>query len=415
MKWLWHELTRQRGPTQRTRRERKRGGVALLMSLTLLSLLMVVGTEVTQSASVRMRLAAHQRDEAKAEALAYAGREFYRLILIASKSLGNMSEQFPMAADMGISGDTLWQMVPNLDTGFLRLLFMSGGDADDATELAEDIQADPTKGEELAEQASSRLKKNFLNFDGDFSAEVSDEERRMFVGNFNATTLPELMENPQAQAIFGLMSGRENEDWLRERDLEAWELIANLADWVDADGIRIWRGGDEAEIYRDIEMEDEDDEYRPKNAPFDSLHEIRLVEGWHRDDVWQRFGRRLTIYGSGKININTATDDVLAGLLRAYAPSPTYDVTVVMNQIKEYKALGMANGGGSFSNGQSFYQFLEQVAAGVFDPAIANQITNQSSMMRVVSTGRVGLAEVKMITVFDMSSSRGKIVFWRLE
>ena len=46
-----------------------------------------------------------------------------------------------------------------------------------------------------------------------------------------------------AIALFGLMSGQENDQWFYDRNLERWELIANLVDWMDVDTNRIFRGG----------------------------------------------------------------------------------------------------------------------------------------------------------------------------
>src|SRR5690606_31334050 len=62
-----------------------------------------------------------------------------------------------------------------------------------------------------------------------------------------------------------------------------------------------------------------DDSYEPKNAPFDSIEELRLVRGIG-DDFWATFiepdpddprTRAITIYGSGAVNPNEATPEVL--------------------------------------------------------------------------------------------------------
>ena len=48
-------------------------------------------------------------------------------------------------------------------------------------------------------------------------------------------------------------------------------------------------------------------------AALDTLDEIRLVDGWHLDGVWERMGRHLTIYGGGKVNVNTVPEPSTAG------------------------------------------------------------------------------------------------------
>src|SRR3970282_832620 len=61
------------------------------------------------------------------------------------------------------------------------------------------------------------------------------------------------------------------------------------------------------------------DPYEVKNAPYDSLEELRLIRGVG-DDFWSTFvegdpedpkSRKLTIYGSGALNPNLAGADVL--------------------------------------------------------------------------------------------------------
>ena len=74
-----------------------------------------------------------------------------------------------------------------------------------------------------------------------------------------------------------------------------------------------------------------DDPYRNKNAPFDSIEELRLVRGF-TDDFWATFveplpndpkSRIMTIYASGLININEATPQVLLSRVCSFASETT--------------------------------------------------------------------------------------------
>src|SRR5690606_28136560 len=110
------------------------------------------------------------------------------------------------------------------------------------------------------------------------------------------------LENDRAIRLYALMGGPDNDQFFYERNLERWALIGDLADWNDLDNDRLYQGGREDALYQDGP-----EPYRPKNAAFDSLGEVRLVNGWHRDDVWEKFGNELTIYGNGRVNVNTAS------------------------------------------------------------------------------------------------------------
>lgn len=409
-RWLWRELTRPRGSVRhrfyRVGR-RSRAGVALLMAITSILLLTVLVTEIAYAATVRAQLAVHQRDEVKAEALAYTGVQLYRLILVASKQLGNNPMFQSFSASMGINlGDALWQMVPMINSGLLRMVFVSDGsvDEDDMEEFEE--QGGLTDEELEESRESSGTKRNFLDFDGDFFAELIDEDSRIYVGQIQATNYAELLENRTALELYGLMSGQENDQFFYEIDMDRWELIGNLADWVDQDGDRLFQGGSEENLYNRLESP-----YLPKNAPFDTLREIRLVDGWNRDDIWEKYGEQLTIYGGGKVNINTASNEVLFALLKAHlepTPSDQY-VQELLVKLAEYKALT------NFTDTKTFVSVLESLGA-TPDPAMSTAIATESTVFRVTSTGVVGEASVSIEVVLDFSQdATGKVVYWRVE
>jgi general secretion pathway protein K len=113
------------------------------------------------------------------------------------------------------------------------------------------------------------------------------------------------------------------------------DLITAVIDWWDRDiqrtdfdpGAAATRtGGTGAED--DSLYQLRDDPYRNKNAPFDSIQELRLVRGF-TDDFWATFvepipndpaSRIMTIYASGLVNVNEASPQVLLGRICSYAP-----------------------------------------------------------------------------------------------
>ena len=89
-------------------------------------------------------------------------------------------------------------------------------------------------------------------------------------------------------------------------DTEAQSLAASLIDWRDEDStLSIPLGSAEDSYYRN-----ERNPYEAKDALFESLDEVRLVKGFNAN-VFEKIQDYITIYGSGKININTAGRNVL--------------------------------------------------------------------------------------------------------
>jgi len=414
MKRFWKFMTHPRGRQphaffQRPLKGGKKKGIALLMVTMCLAFVASVGTDIGMAGEVRMLKAVHQRDELMAEGLARSGVNMYRLVLVANKQLGENSAMSQGAEMMGVNlGNALWQAIPNINTGLLRMFLVSDGDVEE-----DDVERLMTEGLSLDERAESREEsaslfddKGFLDFEGDFVAEVEDEDSKVSIKGLASASTEVLTENATAIQLFGLMSGEENDQWFYDRNIDRWDLIANLKDWMDQDTNRSGaRGGYEDDLYNRL-----DSPYLSKNAPFDTKEEIRLVEGW-QDDVFDRFGEKITIYGTGKVNVNTASDAVLTGLFKAYiSPSPN-DLTCeqLLEAMKEYNLLT------SFNKGKDFVNWLESQGVSV-DENLESVVGTTSTVFRVTSTGFVGDTSRTITAIFDFSGSgEGDVLYWRLE
>jgi general secretion pathway protein K len=101
------------------------------------------------------------------------------------------------------------------------------------------------------------------------------------------------------------------------------DIVSDVIDWWDDDeqrtafdpgAAKVTDSGREDDIYARYA-----EPYRVKNAPFDSLDELRLVRGF-TDDFWATFiepdpedprTRQVTVYGSGAVNPNESRAEVL--------------------------------------------------------------------------------------------------------
>ncbi len=119
-----------------------------------------------------------------------------------------------------------------------------------------------------------------------------DEERKININKEEPATLKRLLEN-----VGGVQA-----------DL-AEELSYCLVDWRDSDPtFQHPTLGAEDSTYDDLTVP-----YQAKDAPFEILDELLLVKGISRD-IFLKIKDYLTVYGTGAVNVNTASKQALLAL-----------------------------------------------------------------------------------------------------
>ncbi len=117
-----------------------------------------------------------------------------------------------------------------------------------------------------------------------------DEERKINVNTADA----EVMER-----LFKVV--------LSADEMQAQDLAASIIDWRDGDSeLSTPVGSAEDTFYRNLAS----NSYEAKDAPLDVLEELRLIKGMDPNSM-EKLKDYLTVYGDGKININTAPKAVL--------------------------------------------------------------------------------------------------------
>ena len=102
--------------------------------------------------------------------------------------------------------------------------------------------------------------------------------------------------------------------------VDYWSELTEIIDWSDENpDLCDQSGSEDPSLYTALDSQD----YERKHAPFDSLEELFLVSGI-TDDFWSTFvdpnpddpsSRLMTIWGKGRININTAPPFVLYSIV----------------------------------------------------------------------------------------------------
>ena len=203
--------------------------------------------------------------------------------------------------------------------------------------------------------------------------------------------------NPQIrEMMLRLLTGR---DFRLERR-RAEDLLDAIKDWIDADDEATGAGAEGA-YYAGLGRP-----YAIKNAPLDCIEELLMVKGMTRE-LFYGTGESaglvqcLTVFGEGKININTAPKPVLGALAE--------EMTAAMvERFDEYRREGkndLADPG--------WYQKVRGVNAGIIPAAM---ITIKSDTYRITAVGLQGRMAERITGVAKRDADRKKIklLFWKV-
>lgn len=218
--------------------------------------------------------------------------------------------------------------------------------------------------------------------------------------------------------------GRRNINRLSEEDLreildqsgvtdvnQQDELIGALADWVDEDDFVSVNGAESDDAFYT------DRGYKVKNAPLDSIDELLLIKGFTESVVYggpadvedeppyAGIAKGLTVWGDGRVNVNTATAEVLMTL-------PELDETMVQAILE-----GRAGVDGEFGTEDDGFSSVDEVVAVTgADPALAGRITvDERRFVRVTSVGESQGIRSGTWCIFRQEGQDILPVFWREE
>jgi type II secretory pathway component PulK len=285
-------------------RERKAGkrsgeqGVAILMVLIALAILFPFTASFNFKSRVDWQSAVNHGDEVRARAVQRGAMQLSVLMFELQRMVFNQKQFREMMGAMDIT-----MLAP-----YLMSIF---GSTDGAEGLGALVGIDTSSLSELAldgggsfeirlEAESGKLNINCLAIE----AEGENQPRARVTETIEALTLPKLYDP--------LFDEEKSDGELYNRQ----QVLQAIVDYIDDDTKRFdayrLRQSSQDERYRYQELLDP---YQPRNARLDSLDELHLVEGV--DDDWMAaFGHELTVYGGCKVNINFASPEQIAQVLR---------------------------------------------------------------------------------------------------
>jgi general secretion pathway protein K len=220
---------------------------------------------------------------------------------------------------------------------------------------------------------------------GSFEVRIIDEDSKINVNGGGANAIS---HRRLAQQLMGLMAPPQFSPMFEQRDAQGqfsdrMAICSALIDWADldeqffsCDGTATASGGGAEDGYYTLLKKP----YRRKNAPYDSLEELRMVRGVG-DDFWATFvepdpqrpdKRVLTVWGQGTVNVNSANAQTLLGLVCAGAPEAELCVDPIqsaafLSGVTMAKAMTM--GAPMFGSKDDFIATLE--GKGMLGPLLA--------------------------------------------
>ncbi len=168
-------------------------------------------------------------------------------------------------------------------------------------------------------------------------------------------------------------------------------ILNSIIDWIDPND------NAKAEGAEDNYYESLDPPYPCKNGPLDTLSELHMIKGI-TDDVYGKISEHLTIYSDGKININTASKEVLVCL---------------DDEIDEANAEGIIQ----YREEKPFdtVEELKEVVGDEVYGRIASIIDVKSNVFNVVATGHVAKVEKVIRSAIDRQEGQISYLYWRIE
>ncbi|MDD5454296.1 MAG: type II secretion system minor pseudopilin GspK [Candidatus Ratteibacteria bacterium] len=226
----------------------------------------------------------------------------------------------------------------------------------------------------------------------------------------------------------GLNTGREKQKKLRiDQMLELCDnigldygIVPAIIDWIDADDeiteiLSITLGenkGAESAYYE----EELPVPYPCKNEPLDTTEEIMMVRGVEKENYYGEKGLKnfVTVFSSenGKININTANEQVLKATLRASVSSAEEKQTEIFELIDDVAVSSIMD----WRIDNPFYDLSP--LREFFSEEIANKISSaglldvKSGFFMIVSSAKVGKIEKTVTAVMERKQDDITVKYW---
>ena len=310
-------------------------GIAILIAMMTVMIMMSLVVNIIVSSAVNVQLAMTTRDRVKSEYLAKSGLNLG--IFLSSLSWGWSLFQAQPKSPVGVKplqddASSIWAAVnsfPPIGSYLIDLLAKGKKFSEN-----EGDQKDPFN---LRSIFSEKIASQMRLFEDQFSVEISDESAKI---NVNACYTGRCTQT--IRQLIALFSCPAERLFLEEKNLTPEELAYRIKDFItDSTEASPESGiGDLNAPYQQF-----DPPYNAKGRPFDTIDELKLVDGWD-DQIHKVFSDYITVYpypSSGReftptMNLNTMDTGFLSCLVpESHSHACLRNFVLTLHKLKKEK------------------------------------------------------------------------------
>lgn len=291
-------------------------GSAILYAVFLMTLLVFIAMEISKDSIVEYQSAVNSVKRVQAF---YAAKSCTQISLLRIKAYQQASATLGKSIPDPSMLDLLWQFPMSWPIAL-------------PTEMS-DINKDDFTA--LTQQST---------FKHQFSSQITSESGKIDINDLGSPS--EGIRNKTRDQILLLFAAKLQDQSAFSKKYANFrfnELVNDIADWVDADKVRIDGGSAETSRYPELR-----NDFIPPNQPFKTMEELHMVFGM-TDEIFDVLKPAITLYGGKGININYADKPTL----RALDTRMTDEIVEQIIRRRSDPSLG-----GPFKDEQDFFGFI---------------------------------------------------------
>ncbi|MFO7734902.1 MAG: type II secretion system protein GspK [bacterium] len=391
--------------------KRRKKGVALLLVIVIISILIPIVTDMNYESQTEFEMAMNYKRKAEARVLAKSAAHFATIVFDLQSQLEKTLESFGVGRSFEI-----WDIVP-FDTVLLRTFVEAGPFADMENLVGQRGVRDGNNGSSGETDTSSANEAFYardgdpvFEFPGNFRLEFENEDTKINLNNISYGTRNVVISMLEAIIEPDIYDFLFVDNTSRREYVDRMELIQNIVDWVDTDneryddGEKYRGGGDEQSLYDSFEPR-----VKVKNARFDTVDELRMIYGV-TDVVYRLLKPYITIFSTGKININKASPRMIEAIIRNYAQDKS--LTMFYDDIAMREFLGKILAGRARDGFDTVDGFMKICAENevVLDKGVKDVVDTEGNVYRIRAVGEKQGVESWIEMIVD---KKGNIYYYR--